>query len=348
MRRGGGGGGAGGGVKRGRDRAQADELSDLLAQIHNTTDSQDAFANFMGSYSSLAAGAPAPQPAAVSATRGSAASAAAPSAQPAAPKRKRDLLDRERRIASRSLVDDAEARISPAAPAPPASAPIAAPDFDLAALEMAPILDVHAADMHAVDVRFDDMHARDVHAIAPAPVDDEARCAVMIIAGIGGPDAVRQILTALPSGFPRAVLISQRLYGGRYDRLVQQLARASAVPVHLAEIGAAIVPGHVYIVPPDLGVDDTNGLRFVSATSEPGTLPVDDTAILLLSGADPAFVDVAIAHAMQGALVAGQSPEGCYDATAPAALRARGGTVGTPSELVQLLLARWPARASSP
>jgi hypothetical protein len=115
-----------------------------------------------------------------------------------------------------------------------------------------------------------------------------------------------------------------------------------------AENAARIVPGHVYIVPPDLGVDDTNGLRFVSATSEPGTLPVDDTAILLLSGADPAFVDVAIAHAMQGALVAGQSPEGCYDATAPAALRARGGTVGTPSELVQLLLARWPARTSSP
>ena len=72
-------------------------------------------------------------------------------------------------------------------------------------------------------------------------------------------------------------------------------------------------------------------------------LPADDTAVLLLSGADPSLVDGALAHAANGAFVAGQSPDGCYDAAAPLALTARGGTAATPQELVQSLLQRWPA-----
>ncbi|UHQ21030.1 chemotaxis protein [Lysobacter sp. KIS68-7] len=172
-----------------------------------------------------------------------------------------------------------------------------------------------------------------------------ARGAVVILAGIGGPDAVRQILTALPEGFPRAVLIHQRLDGGRYDRLVQQMARAASMPVLLAEAAQMIAPGKVYIVPPDIGVapDAGAGLRFTAGVSLLDALPSDDSAVLLLSGADPALVDAAMAHAGRGALVAGQSPEGCYDAAAPIALAERGGTAGTPNELVQSLLQRWPA-----
>jgi chemosensory pili system protein ChpB (putative protein-glutamate methylesterase) len=154
---------------------------------------------------------------------------------------------------------------------------------------------------------------------------------------------VRQILTALPAGFPRAVLISQRLDGGRYDRLVQQMARAATLPVRLAEVGTQVEAGNVYIVPPELGIDGHNGLRFASGFSLLDALPANDSAVLLLSGADPAVVDAALAHAAKGALVAGQSPDGCYDAAAPMALTARGGTAGAPNELVQSLLQRWPA-----
>ena len=166
---------------------------------------------------------------------------------------------------------------------------------------------------------------------------------MLILAGIGGPDAVRQILTALPAGFPRAVLISQRLDGGRYDRLVQQMARASVLPVHLAEASTKIQPGYVYIVPPELGLDGTHGLNFAPGFSLLDALPADDSAVLMLSGADPALVDAAMAHAERGALVAGQSPDGCYDAAAPMALSARGATAAAPQELVQSLLQRWPA-----
>jgi chemosensory pili system protein ChpB (putative protein-glutamate methylesterase) len=99
----------------------------------------------------------------------------------------------------------------------------------------------------------------------------------------------------------------------------------------------------VYIVPPELGIDGHNGLRFAPGFSLLDALPAKDSAVLLLSGADPAVVDAALAHAEKGALVAGQSPDGCYDAAAPMALTARGGTAGVPNELVQSLLQRWAA-----
>ncbi|MGO4550646.1 chemotaxis protein CheB [Lysobacter sp. 2RAF19] len=171
----------------------------------------------------------------------------------------------------------------------------------------------------------------------------EHQGAVLILAGIGGPDAVRQILTALPATFPRPVLISQRLDGGRYDRLVQQMARASILPVHLADASTKIFPNNVYIVPPELGLDGTHGLNFAAGFSLLDALPAEDSAVLMLSGADPALVDAAMAHAARGALVAGQSPDGCYDAAAPMALSARGANAAAPQELVQSLLQRWPA-----
>jgi chemosensory pili system protein ChpB (putative protein-glutamate methylesterase) len=173
---------------------------------------------------------------------------------------------------------------------------------------------------------------------------DLTRGAVLILAGIGGPDAVRQLLAGVPEGFSRPILINQRLDGGRHDRLVQQMARATPLPVHLAKAGATAAAGEVYIMPPDLGLADTDGgLRFEAGVPLLASLPPSDSAVLLLSGSDPADVDTALGLAAHGALIAGQSPEGCYDAAAPNALIARGGNAGTPADMVKQLLQRWPA-----
>src|SRR5690606_12797943 len=75
--------------------------------------------------------------------------------------------------------------------------------------------------------------------------DATAMGGVVVLSGIGGPDAVRQCLGALPSGLPRPVLVRQRLDGGRHDRLVRQLQRATSLPVELAAAGMALAPGHV-------------------------------------------------------------------------------------------------------
>ncbi len=178
-----------------------------------------------------------------------------------------------------------------------------------------------------------------------ARTPETARGAVLILAGIGGPDAVRQVLAGLPQTFPRPLLISQRLDGGRHDRLVQQMARATSLRVDLAELGAVALPGHVYIVPPTFGIAETpSGLVFIEdPTTLLAALPAVDSAVLLLSGSDPGLVDVAMGHAWSGALVAGQSPDGCYDDAAPNALSARGGQAGAPADLVKQLLQRWPS-----
>ena len=189
-----------------------------------------------------------------------------------------------------------------------------------------------------------DLHARIaamelVHDRAPAATGG----AVLVLAGIGGPDAVRQLLGALPAGFPRAVLVQQRLDGGHYDKLVAQMQRATTLPVKLAASGDALEAGSVYILPPTLGLQKKDqGLAFNDAAHELLTsLPANDSAVLMLSGADPAQVDAVMKLAGAGALVAGQALDGCYDVSAPAALAARGGQSGKPQELARKLAERW-------
>jgi chemosensory pili system protein ChpB (putative protein-glutamate methylesterase) len=63
----------------------------------------------------------------------------------------------------------------------------------------------------------------------------------------------------------------------------------------------------------------------------------------VLSGSDPAAADAVMGLSWGGALVAGQIPEGCYDATAAEAVIARGATSGAPAELAKRLAQRWPA-----
>lgn len=177
----------------------------------------------------------------------------------------------------------------------------------------------------------------------PARGPELPRGLVLVMAGIGGPDAVRQLLGALPDSFPRPVLVRQRLDGGRYDKLVAQMQRATKLPVTLADAGSPLAAGTVYIVAPELGVaDDGDGLRFSSGGDLLDTLASDDSAILLLSGSDPDDIDAVMKHQWAGALVAGQSPDGCYDAVAPAELAARGGDTGQPADLAQRLVERWP------
>lgn len=174
--------------------------------------------------------------------------------------------------------------------------------------------------------------------------------AVLILSGLGGPDAVRQLLGALPKAFARPVLVRQHLDGGRYDRLVTQLQRATVLPVELAEPGLLAMPGTVYILPEAVGATSTGaGIRFSGDAAEAilAALPPADSAVLLLSGSDPALVDAAMSHSEGGALVAGQSVDGCYDPAASNALAARGCDVASPAALALLLSERWSNQGSS-
>lgn len=201
----------------------------------------------------------------------------------------------------------------------------------------------NAVDLDALDQR--------AAALSLAPTDTYGygplRGAVVVEAGLGGPDAVRQLLAGLSEGFPRPLLVRLQLDGGRYDRLVKQMARASALPVALAESGMAADPGTAYFMPAELAVARKGaGLVFVDADDAATTdwldaLPAGDSALLLLSGSDAARVPQAVALSASGALVAAQSPEECYDHAAAGALIASGGAQGTPAQLAERLVERW-------
>lgn len=169
--------------------------------------------------------------------------------------------------------------------------------------------------------------------------------AVIVLAGIGGPDAVRQFLAGLPGGFARPIIVRQRLDGGRHDRLVRQMQRATALPVELAEAGRALAAGHVYILPDEMTTTAGDGATRFVATAGPvpvlAGLPAGDSAVLVLSGSDPASVPELMDAAREGALVAGQSPEDSFDGAAAAALLAAGGESHTAAELAQRLSTRW-------
>ena len=203
------------------------------------------------------------------------------------------------------------------------------------------------------DARFrQEMEAlqRQVAAMPDVPrarVADAAKTgAVVIAAGVGGPDAVRQLLGGLPAGFPRPVLLRQRIEGGQYDKLVRQMQRATQLPVALAQPGDPLQAGTVHVLADGIDVQDAPaGLVFAAIDGQPSfaALVPSDSALLLLSGADPALVDRALALSLAGGLALGQSPENCFDPAASNALVARGGAALGLAGLPLKLLQRWPA-----
>ena len=163
----------------------------------------------------------------------------------------------------------------------------------------------------------------------------EGNGAVLLVAGIGGPDAVRRVLAGLPEDFARPVLVQLRLDGGRYANLVKQMARATPLPVTLADPGQSLVPGDVYILPDVIGVESTaEGLRFCAQANDLlSALQPDRSAVLLLSGADVGMVEPVLEFAGRGGWVAGQIGEGCYDPAAASQLAVAGMNAGDPEYL---------------
>ena len=231
-----------------------------------------------------------------------------------------------------------------AEPVAPASPPIS---FDHTAWSLveesieAPAPAEVVATVAAPQPSFDTDHLSLVDLDAAAPAGVRA-ASLLVLAGIGGPDALRRLLGALPASLSVPVLVHMRLDGGRYGNLVKQMARVSPLPVQLAEAGQRAIPGEVHVLADDIGVRTApDGLHFLSDANGIAGLPAEHTALVLLSGADLAHVGPALDLAAAGAWVAGQVGEGCYDPAAATAVVAAGMVAGEPQELAQAIAARW-------
>ena len=242
---------------------------------------------------------------------------------------------------------------APAAPPPvPATAPPAAvghhSSWSLVEADDAPVATERATPVEdAQEVPTADIHTGGLSLVElepELPPSDAAPGAVLVLAGIGGPDALRRLLASLPAGLAVPVLVYMRLDGGRYGNLVKQMARVSALPVLLAESDQPVVAGNAYILPDDVGVGVQNrGLHFTADVEgvQISALPASHSAVVMLSGADARLVDDALSLAVAGGWVAGQTGEGCYDPIAASAVVAAGMAAGDPPQLAAALAERW-------
>lgn len=260
-----------------------------------------------------------------------------------------------------AALPDAATGAPPSRPAPPA-----APDFGFAdgalppppsvptpafhdsRLQLAPLDDLPAASPPSVP----SMAApqRDLSHLSLSPLADgsdgpaEAGSVLLVLSGIGGPDAVRQLLRALPANFPLAVLLQQTLDGGRHERFVEQLARISRLPVALAEPHETPPPRAVRVLPEGvtsagaLGAPGAGGLGALIAAAHS-----KDGAVILLSGADEAAIEPLKRAMAEGLRVLVQDPSSCFDGKAASALREAGAPALPAADLAARLDAFFPA-----
>lgn len=173
-------------------------------------------------------------------------------------------------------------------------------------------------------------------------------------ASIGGPEALKQFLAALPGNLPIAFLLAQHIGPGFDHRLASQLDRVTGLHVRMARHGDLLVPGEVLVVPTGgrLALDDEGG---IALTDEPWSGPYNPTindvmvavakyygehaGAILFSGMgnDGAMGSVAISDA--GGYVWAQDEDSCVISSIPDSAR-RVGVVtfsGTPAALAQRL-----------
>jgi chemosensory pili system protein ChpB (putative protein-glutamate methylesterase) len=180
--------------------------------------------------------------------------------------------------------------------------------------------------------------------------DDEGAAAegvVVLLAGMGGPDALRQLLSALPPKFPVAVLVWQQLNAGTHDRLASQLAKTGKVDTYVAQVGGDMPAGKVGILPPGVGVSAEDGIGFVENGASPrgllgGLRALGSKAVVVvLSGAEEAWLEDSEAWTRAGGQLLVQAPDTCFEAATCQALANRGVDSGLPTELAARALARW-------
>lgn len=79
-----------------------------------------------------------------------------------------------------------------------------------------------------------------------------AGCAAVVIgASAGGVEALSVLLPMVPAGFPAALLIVMHQHPNQPSLLPELFGARCALPVCEAEDKMAVLPGHVYLAPPD-------------------------------------------------------------------------------------------------
>lgn len=209
-------------------------------------------------------------------------------------------------------------------------------------------------------------------AIAPKPIQAEAATAavemrldagatrvrrvVALGASIGGPEAVREFVNALPTDLPATLVLAQHLDAAFVDAMAAQLAKFSPLPVRIAAAGVGVGHGEVLVVPADRRVRlDRSGRVRLEALPEgcPYAPSIDhtfgdlaetfgaDLLAIVFSGMANDAVAGSLEVVARGGTVWAQDPDSCVVSSMVDGACAAGvvAYTGTPRALAARLLA---------
>ncbi len=182
-------------------------------------------------------------------------------------------------------------------------------------------------------------------------------------ASIGGPEAVREFLAALPPATPAVFLLAQHMGADFLDLMVQQLARATPLPVRTVGDGDIARHGDVLVVPlvERLLIDTGGRIHLETATDvSPYSPSIDrvlrDTAdrfgpaagAIIFSGMAHDAVEGATYMRERGGTIWVQDPATCVISSMVDGAQDAGvvSFVGAPAELAQELAAELARRAA--
>jgi two-component system chemotaxis response regulator CheB len=152
--------------------------------------------------------------------------------------------------------------------------------------------------------------------------NNDKNSVVVIAASLGGMDLLKIIIAALPVRCTASVFIVWHI-GAHPSVLPSILQPFTTLPVSFAEDGANILPGHVYLAPPDrhvlLGVTSMSlsagpKVHFTRPAADPMFISAADTHStrvigIVLSGGDGDGADGLLAIKQHGGTVLVQNPD---------------------------------------
>ncbi len=99
----------------------------------------------------------------------------------------------------------------------------------------------------------------------PQATDPAAFPVVGVGASAGGLEAFRELLARVPADAGLAFVLVQHLGAARTSLLGEALAKATAMPVTQAEHGVRVEPNHVYVIPPGVQLNISQGTLQLAA-----------------------------------------------------------------------------------
>ena len=227
----------------------------------------------------------------------------------------------------------------------------AAPMFSaVKSLELAPLDDSEASPLFAARPLANDQEMRiDVVGETGAPSR-----VIVLCASVGGPEAIRELLGALPASYPALFLVVQQVGEEFLDLLSQQLRRATKFRVRGAELGEHLRDGDVVPVSPRqrLLVNRSGRVASNERLDAGSAAPINqllrdvsdnfgaDCVVIVLSGVASDVADGCRYLASRGGRVYAQAASSCV-ASAMVEQVQQAGVVdfqGTPTELAFHLL----------